>query len=189
MGGDTFQLPPAAGGTPTAQAKALLTLCTRWLGVESGRPTSPLGRLCCASPALAPGEEEGIAGEAPRKRREPFPHPPKSAGCQHQPQHLGPPRARGRRQSPARWLPRIYVPRRALGNVPGAVPPHLPQHELMHSAGLGFTLALPPPAAAFRSHPEGRSLAVLRRPPGRPPGAPALFAPSTWFLSPHFLEV
>lgn len=77
-GGDTFQLPPAAGGTPTAQAKAPLTLCTRWLGVESGRPTSPLGRLCCASPALAPGEEEGIAGEAPRSAGSLSPTPQKA---------------------------------------------------------------------------------------------------------------
>lgn len=106
---------------------------------------------------------------------------PRIVGCQHSPQHLSPPTVRGRRQSPARWVPYVYVPRRALGNVPGAVPPHLPQHELMRSASPGFTLALPPPAAAFRSHPEGRSLAVLRR----PAGAPALFAPSTWFLSLH----
>lgn len=65
------------------------------------------------------------------------------------------------------------------------MPPHLPQHELMLSASPGFTLALPPSAAAFRSHPEGRSLAVLCR----PAEALALFAPSTWFLSLHFLEV
>lgn len=37
----------------------------------------------------------------------------------------------------------------------------------MRSAGPGFTLALPPPVAAFRSHPEGRSLAALRHPAAR----------------------
>lgn len=91
---------------------------------------------------------------------------PQITGCQLSPQHLNPPAIRGRQQSPVRWVPYVYVPRRALGNVPGAMPPHLPQHELMCSASPGFTLALPPPAAAFQSHPEGRSLAVLRRRPG-----------------------
>lgn len=174
----------AASQKPRAQAKpgwpAVLT------GLASKAPAQPCdilaGRLCCASPGTK--RRGGDCWQGAGRAREAFP-PARSTGCQHPPQHLSPPTVRGRRQSPARWVPYIYVPRRALGNVPGAMPPHLPQHELMRSASPGFTLALPPPAAAFRSHPEGRSLAVLRR----PPGAPALFAPSTWFLSLHFLEV
>lgn len=116
------------------------------------------------------------------KAREAFPPPPKARAVSARHSTSGPSRARGWRQSPAQQVPGVSVPRRALGNVPGAVPPHLPHHELMRSAGPGFTLALPPPATAFRSHPEGRSLAGLLRPAARP-GAPALFAPSTWFLS------
>lgn len=154
---------------PDSPGKAPLTPCTRRCGVESAH--AALRHPCwggCAAQARR-WHREKRRGLLARHRESmgSLSPTPRSAGCQRQPQHLGPPRARGRWQSPARQVPRIYVPRRALGNVPGAVPPHLPQHELMRSAGLGFTLALPPPVAAFRSHPEGRSLAALRHPAAR----------------------
>lgn len=144
-----------------------MTRCTRRLRVESGLRHPGWGGCAAQGRCWHREQRRGLLARH-RESTGSLSPTPRSAGCQHQPQHLGPPRARGRRQSPARRLPRIFVPRRALGNVPGAVPPHLPQHELMHSAGPGFTLALPPPAAAFRSHPKGRSLAVLRRPAAHP---------------------
>lgn len=129
------------------------------------RPTSiPAGKA-------APGEVEGTAGEEPGARRA------------------------QRNLSPSPKLPALSPPEHRLGGYLMLVAPAGlwgTSHERCRhicrstsgccSAGPGFTLALPPPAAVFRSHPEGRSLAGLRRPVAVA-WAPALFAPSTWFLS------
>lgn len=119
--------------------------------------------MCCASPGTK--RRGGDCGQGSGQAQEAFPPAPKSRAVSTRHSTLTPPTIRGRERSLARWVPYVCVPRRALGNVPGAMPPHLPQHELMCLASPGFTLALPSPAAAFRSHPEGRSLAVLRRRP------------------------
>lgn len=82
-------------------------------------------------------------------------------GCQFKPWQLGPVRASRRQQSLIQQAPCIYVLWRALGNVPGVVPPHLSQQKMMCSASPGFTLTLSPLAVAFWNHPEDRSVAVL----------------------------
>lgn len=102
------------------------------------RPTSiPAGKA-------APGEVEGTAGEEPGARRA------------------------QRNLSPSPKLPALSPPEHRLGGYLMLVAPAGlwgTSHERCRhicrstsgccSAGPGFTLALPPPAAVFRSHPEG----------------------------------
>ena len=136
---------------PTAPGKAPLTPCARGPR-RRGPPAIPTGAAVLRKAGTGTGDCRRGSGKA----RGAFPPT------------LQPPGAGGRHQSPIRPVPGVHVPQRALGDIPGAVPPHLPPRELMRSAGPGFTLALPPPAAAFRSHPKGRALAALRHPAARP---------------------
>lgn len=135
--------PPAPRRAGAPQAGTLVgehAGCRRGLQITPGRggegnglaSAEPMHAACrhlhwrgCARPAPAPGEEEGTAGEEPGEPRGTFP-PPQSAGCQH-----SAPRSTSRRRAPSRRVPHGGGPRGALGNVPRAVPPHLPQHELM----------------------------------------------------------
>lgn len=168
-------------------------------GCRRGLQAAGLGGILCAVQQCDPPAsrmvrpctpddtriEEGTAREELGKHRKPWrilpPTLQRSGATSAQPQ---------RSTEPIPAVPHHCSPCRALGDIPRAVPPHLLQHRRLLLRQPGARSRSSFPGSRFPESSQGQSLAGLC---GRcccvGGVGPALFAPSTWFLSPHFLEV